>query len=126
MPIQHEEYSDYKDPIYKTEERNIFEMENKKMDKFVVRVYQDHKNLMIAIFFLIESVVLLIKYCSEGVEFWNLMGTLVFFIIFVDLIYNGSYLLIGKIKKESEVSEYYIRFVYIFVIYLFSLCCVIS
>ena len=48
------------------------------MDKFVVRVYQDHKNLMIAIFFLIESVVLLIKYCSEGVEFWNLMGTLVF------------------------------------------------
>ncbi len=96
------------------------------MDRFIVRAYQDYKNIIIAIFFFIEFVVFTIKYYIKGVEFWSCIGALVFFIIFVDLIYNGSYLLIGKIKKESEIYEYYIRFVYIFVIYLFSIYCIVS
>ena len=95
------------------------------MDRFVVRAYQDYKNIIIAIFFFIEFIFFIIKYCVKGIDFWNCIGALVFFIIFIDLIYNGSYLLIGKIRNESEISEYYIRFVYIFIIYLFSMCCIV-
>lgn len=96
------------------------------MDKFVIRVYQDYKRLIIAIFFIIEFLIFLIKYYFFGIGFWSFIGAVVFFIIFVDLIYNGSYLLIGKIKKESEIYEYYIRFIYIFVIYLFSIYCIVE
>ena len=96
------------------------------MDKFVIRFYHDYKRLIIAIFFIIEFLIFLIKYYFFGVGFWSFIGAVVLFIIFVDLIYNGSYLLIGKIKKESEVCEYYIRFIYIFVIYLFSIYCIVE
>lgn len=95
------------------------------MDKFVVKVYQDYKKTIVAIFFFIEFIVILIKYFFEGIDFWGFIGGLVFFIIFVDLIYNGSYLLIAKINNDSEISEYYIRFIYIFIIYLFSMYCVV-
>ena len=95
------------------------------MHKFVVIIYRDYKKTIIAIFFLIELIVFLMRYHYYGVEFWSFIGALVFFIIFVDLVYNGSYLLIGRINSKSNIAEYYVRFVYILIIYFFSIYCIV-
>jgi hypothetical protein len=95
------------------------------MDRLIVSIYQNYKKPMIVLLFFIEFIIFLIKIHFKGVNFWSLIGALVFFIIAVDLIYNGSYLLISKISNKSDISEYYVRFLYILSIYSFSIYCII-
>lgn len=96
------------------------------MNDFIVHMYKNNKiKILLFCLFILIFLMLFKIYYLGNVDYWNFIGAITFFIAFLIILYNASFLFVSKIHNDSKIFDYYVRFMYLLMFYSFSIYCVI-
>lgn len=90
------------------------------------KIFNEYKRNIIYFSLVIFLIVNLYNLYFYGFQIWNFIGGCILYLVFLDILNNGSYLFLSKFEENSIETIFFIRFLYLILFLFLSIYCVLA